>query len=211
LDLLAGLSDRDARAGLAEAFKVALIRDAAFYEQLCRDVDRLAARDPDAVAAMVMRCAELHLQHMRESGDPFEQGVARPLDFGHWSAHHLEVMSAYRISHGDAVATGILLDLLYAAGQGWVGTGEPERLASVLRRIGFPLWHEPLAGVDAAGRPLLFAGLDRFREHLGGRLCLTMPDGVGAMRDVHAIDEAAMVRALSRLRGLADRAGAVRS
>ena len=39
----------------------------------------------------IKRTAHLHLDHIRTSGDPFEMGTARPLDFGHWSAHRLEL------------------------------------------------------------------------------------------------------------------------
>ena len=48
------------------------------------------------------------------SGDPYELGSARPLDFGHWVAHKLEQISAFRIGHGEAVAVGLAVDLIYS-------------------------------------------------------------------------------------------------
>ena len=63
---------------------------------------------------LIRRCAELHVDHIAGGGDPFERGSARPLDFGHWSAHKLEQLTQYQLSHGEAVAVGIALDTLYS-------------------------------------------------------------------------------------------------
>ncbi len=97
------LEDREWLGGVAEAFKVAIIRDAAFFDELCENAARLRRRDLPAMERVVRRAAVLHLDHTRTSGDPFEFGAARPLDFGHWSAHKLEAMSEYAIGHGQAV------------------------------------------------------------------------------------------------------------
>src|SRR5205823_5396551 len=83
--LLASLSPRDRRAGFVEAVKVALIRDPEFFESLERDVKQLREFDPAAVQRTIYHCAELHLNHISSSSDPFEFGSARPLDFGHWA------------------------------------------------------------------------------------------------------------------------------
>src|SRR5579862_410663 len=72
LDFLASLSPRDKRAGFVEAVKVALIRDAAFFGQIEREADRLRALDPAAMESLIYRSAELHLNHIATSGDPFE-------------------------------------------------------------------------------------------------------------------------------------------
>ena len=111
--LLASLSDRDKRNGYVEAVKVALIRDRTFFEWIEGLADALAAFEPKPMQRLIRRCAELHIDHIATSGDPFEFGSARPLDFGHWAAHKLEQLSEYRIRHGEAVAIGIALDVLY--------------------------------------------------------------------------------------------------
>src|SRR3990172_348148 len=81
-DFLCTLPARDMRAGMAEAVKVALIRDSAFFDLLYRERRRLAAFKPEVMEKTIMRCAELHLEHISRGGDPFEQGASRPLDFG---------------------------------------------------------------------------------------------------------------------------------
>ena len=105
-NLLATLSPRQKRSGYVEAVKVACIRDAQFFDELERDAGKLTAFVPDAMKFLIQRCAELHLDHIAASGDPFESGSARPLDFGHWAAHKLEQLSHFGISHGEAVAIG---------------------------------------------------------------------------------------------------------
>src|SRR5579859_2250736 len=104
--LLATLHPREKRAGYAEAVKVACIRDGAFFDAIERDSRLLRRFEPEAMRRLIRRCAELHVDHIANGGDPFEFGSARPLDFGHWSAHKLEQVSQFRISHGAAVAIG---------------------------------------------------------------------------------------------------------
>lgn len=186
--LLATLPDVHWRDGIAEAFKVALIKDAGFFDWLCDNAAALADRDAAAMEHLIYRCAELHLRHIREGGDPFETGQARPLDFGHWSAHHLELMSGYRLSHGSAVAIGIMLDTWYAVRQGWLDAAVAEQLHEGLTRAGFTLWHDAIQQRNPSGRRVLHEGLDRFREHLGGSLCLTLPDRVGSSRNIDTMD-----------------------
>src|SRR5712691_2392571 len=108
------LSRRDKVAGMAEAVKVALVRDPEFFAWMRANVQALAACEPQTLSRLVRRCAELHLEHIATSGDPFELGSARPLDFGHWAAHKLEALSGNRLRHGEAVAIGMALDTVYS-------------------------------------------------------------------------------------------------
>lgn len=192
LDFIATLDRRDRIAGIAEAVKVALIRDPAFFRWLEAHVAALAAGERAAMATMIRRCAELHLAHISGGGDPFEQGNARPLDYGHWAAHKLEALTGHDIRHGEAVAIGVALDTRYAAATGLLDDGVAERVCALLEAIGFRLWHARLAARDAAGRLLLLDGLEEFREHLGGELTLAMLTGIGHAVDLHAIDRAAV-------------------
>lgn len=81
--LLTSLTRRDQIAGLAEAVKVALIKDRTFFEWMEQHADALAHFDHAASRYAIRRCAELHLHHITGAGDPFERGNGRPLDYGH--------------------------------------------------------------------------------------------------------------------------------
>jgi len=198
-DLLSTLSTRDCHAGMAEAVKVALLRDPDFFEWMWRNAERLARCEPAATDALVRRTAELHMQHIAESGDPFEHGAAKPLDYGHWAAHKLESLSSYELRHGEAVAIGLAIDSRYAAERGVLAEEVVARVCVLLERLGFTLWHSALAEKIPNGRRVVLAGLEEFREHLGGNLVLTLLRDVGAPVDVDGIDEARMERAIAWL------------
>ncbi len=186
--------------GVAEAFKVALIKDAEFFSVLCREAERYRERDIAAMERMIIRCADLHLEHIRMNGDPFEMGRARPLDFGHWAAHKLETMSNYRVSHGEAVATGLAVDALCAVERGWLASEDGDALMRGLIASGFSLWHPELERRLGDGALEVLGGLADFQEHLGGELCITFPAGLGRKQEVHEIDPAGMERAVMRLK-----------
>ena len=200
------LPDRDWLCGVAEAFKVSIIRDRNFFDWLCEQAPRFPAREEAPMEALIRRCAQIHLEHIRSHGDPFEFGRARPLDFGHWAAHKLELLSHFRVSHGEAVATGILLDSIYAREKGWLTPAEFDAIARGLDQSGFALWSDELDQRTADGEREVFRGLLDFREHLGGELTVTFPRGLGARQEVHEIDLALMDHALDLLRSISRRA-----
>ena len=194
------LEDRDWRSGISEALKVALIKDAAFFNFLEENAAKLAARDMPAMQYLIHRCAEMHLQHIA-GGDPFEQGSSRPLDFGHWSAHKLEQLSNYRIRHGEAVAIGIALDSVYSYLLGWLSAAELARIIEVIRTLGFALYVPELALhlTDAAHPDSLLHGLQEFREHLGGKLTITLLTQIGRGVEVHEINDQLVIAAVQQL------------
>ncbi len=199
-DFLRTLHPRDRIAGIAEAVKVALIRDRVFFEWMEAHAEALREFAPAATARMIRRCAELHLRQITQGGDAFEKGSARPLDYGHWSAHRLESLTSHELRHGEAVAIGVALDTRYSVQVGMLAPGTEDRVHRTLKRIGFHLWHPAMESKDAAGRPLLLDGLEEFREHLGGELSVTMLAEIGRGVDVHSVDRDEVLRAMSWLR-----------
>jgi 3-dehydroquinate synthase len=191
---LTTLSDRDWKAGTSEAVKVALLKDAAFFDELEELAPAVGERELAAMSSLIRRCAELHLSHITGSGDPFETGSNRPLDFGHWSAHKLEVLSGYRLRHGEAVAIGIALDCTYAHLAGLLPVAQLRRVLALLEAFGFSL------SVPELDDPRLLDGLVDFREHLGGELTVTLLRTIGGSLDVHEIDRMLMTRAIRSLR-----------
>ncbi|MBT5705294.1 3-dehydroquinate synthase [Verrucomicrobia bacterium] len=200
LQFLDSLPDRDKRAGYSEAVKVALIRDGRFFESLEKDAVLLKSFDSEAMERLVRRCAELHVEHIAGSGDPFEFGSARPLDFGHWAAHKLEQISDYRIRHGEAVAIGVALDTVYS---GLIGLLDPDSVERVLRLfadLGMETYASELHYTDSEGDQMLLRGLEEFREHLGGDLTITLLEGIGQGVEVHSMNLPKVVEALAILR-----------
>ena len=182
-----------------EAVKVALIRDRSFFEQIEARADDLAKFDEDAMHYIIRKSAALHLEHIAGSGDPFELGSARPLDFGHWVAHKLEQLSDFRIGHGDAVAIGLGVDLLYSSKIGLIKKSSAERCLHLLNRLGFELYDEILGFKSKQGKHVILEGLEEFREHLGGELTITLLQGIGEGVEVHAMDRAKILESVEDL------------
>ncbi len=197
--LLNSLPEREKRAGYIEAIKVALIRDQRFFEMIEQDAAALAAFEPSAMQRLIFRSAELHLNHIATSGDPFEFGSARPLDFGHWAAHKLEQISDYQIRHGEAVAIGIALDVVYSRKIGLLTAVAAERILTLLEKLGFALFANELLNVDAENNLLVLKGLEEFREHLGGELTITLLQNVGVGIEVHEVNLPKVVESIYEL------------
>ena len=198
-NFLATLTPADKRGGYVEAVKVACIRDLKFFHELERDAQKLAAFEPDAMKHLIRRCAELHLEHIATGGDPFEIGSARPLDFGHWAAHKLEQLSNFEISHSDAVAIGIALDVVYSKQIGLLGAESATRILHLLEQLGFRLFTDELLNADNSNGLTILSGLEEFREHLGGELTITLLNEIGRGFEVHKMDPQKIVEAIQEL------------
>lgn len=196
LRFLDTLSDRDKRAGLAEAIKVALIKDHTFFNWLEENAQALGAFREEYLQKSIEWCARLHLQHITTNGDPFEKGSARPLDFGHWAAHKLEDLTNYDIRHGEAVAIGIVLDSIYSGLMNFIDRKATIRIRKLFEILGFNPAFEFLNGIDT---DQLLAGLEEFREHLGGKLTITLLREIGNGFEVHEIDINQMKKAFQHL------------
>lgn len=200
-DFLTSLDERDWRSGMAEAVKVALIKDPEFFEFIATHAQALAYRDMAAMQQLIYRCAQLHLEHISKSGDPFEAGSSRPLDFGHWAAHKLEQLTDYRLRHGEAVAIGIALDSTYSYLIGLLLQSDWQRIMDTLVALGFTLYVPEMS--EQQHPRCLFKGLSEFREHLGGELTLMLLQGIGRGVEVHEVDLALYRQAISILQEFA--------
>ena len=200
IEFLTALEPRDKIAGMAEAVKVALIRDAMFFAWLEQHADELVAFQTQAMAYMIRRCAELHMRQIAHGGDPFETGSARPLDYGHWAAHKLEVLTQHALRHGEAVAIGLALDSRYSVQVGWLEAGEEARICALLEKLGFRLWHPLLEKRNDDGALTVLSGLRDFREHLGGELTITLLREVGVGEEVHEMNEGEIRKAIAWLK-----------
>jgi len=194
------LSQRDWRAGISEAVKVALIREAGFFYWICEQAQNLENRDLEVMQSLIYRCAKHHMQHISTNGDPFEKGSSRPLDFGHWAAHKLEQLTDYEVKHGEAVAIGIALDVAYSYHIGLLDKVSMQQVHDCLKALGFAIYHPLLHNEDRTGfNPILWDGLEEFREHLGGELTIMLLDKIGHGVEVHVMDQQVLDKAAQEL------------
>ena len=191
--LLDTLSERDFRCGFSEAVKVALLKDRHFFDEICRHAGQIVGRGPEAWP-VIASSARWHLRHITEGGDAFEMLEARPLDFGHWSAHKLESMTEFQLRHGEAVAIGVAIDTVYSHLVHGFPRDAMERVFACLESLGLLLDHPALERTEE-----LLQGLEEFRQHLGGRLTVTMLRDIGQPIDVHQIQPAVMRQAIDEV------------
>ncbi|BAO75277.1 3-dehydroquinate synthase [Winogradskyella sp. PG-2] len=190
------LQERDWVSGIAEAIKVALVRDKVFFKFIQDNAEVLYKRDKETMQYLIYKCAKLHMEHIAQGGDPFESGSSRPLDFGHWAAHKLEYMTNYQLRHGEAVAIGMAIDLTYAYLINLIDFNTLESILKVIENVGFNL-DLPITSENELQK--LLGGIEEFREHLGGQLTITLISKIGTKNDVHYIDMNKMQQAIKML------------
>ncbi len=196
--LLSGLSDRDFCCGFSEAVKVALLKDPEFFHFLSHSAEAIAERQQPQTRQALRRSVLLHLWHITRQGDPFELQQARPLDFGHWSAHKMEAITNYGLKHGEAVSIGVAVDVAYSHLRHGLPLNIAEQTLATLQGLKLPIWSSALC------EEIIFDGLEEFRQHLGGELTITLIEDLGKPIDVHAIDLVAMREAMAMVAALAD-------
>lgn len=203
-NFLTTLDDRDWRAGISEAIKVALIKDLSFFDWLESNAEALAAREMEPMKEHIIRSAQMHMDHIAGK-DPFEFGSSRPLDFGHWAAHKLEKLSDFRVRHGEAVAIGIALDSTYSFLQGRISEAELRRIINLMKTLGFDLFAPELQG------DTLIEGLREFQEHLGGQLTIMLLEQLGKGIEVHEMDEELIRRSVDLLQSFQEKSDLIAS
>ena len=134
---LATLPDREYRGGLAEAVKHGLIADQSYFEWIESAAEAILRRDPAALAHLVRRSVEIKAEVVSE--DERESGRRAILNAGHTVAHALESASDYRLSHGEAVALGLVAECALAERMGVAESGLSDRVRALLQRLGLPV------------------------------------------------------------------------
>ena len=141
------LPDRELSAGLAEVIKYGLIGDLPFFEWLEAHMDRLLAREPDALAYAIRRSCENKAAVV--AADEKEGGIRAHLNLGHTFGHAIEAGMGYGVwLHGEAVAGGTVLAADLSRRLGHLSDADVARIRDLLHRAGLPD-SAPDLGVEA--------------------------------------------------------------
>lgn len=202
VDFLKSLPEPRLLDGFIEAIKVALIKDSAFFRYIEENAQAILQRDFATILKVLEDSARHHVLHIARNGDPFELTSSRPLDFGHWSAHKLEVLSGYTLSHGESVAIGIALDSIYSQRKGYLSEANLQRILKLIQTFGFRIYDERLSALTEDGGYAILQGLEEFREHMGGELTIPMLRDVGDMFEVNDMDAPLLVESIESLRSM---------
>ena len=140
------LPDRELKAGLAEVIKYGLIRDLPFLEWIEANLERLLARDADALAEAVERSCRNKAEVV--AADETEQGERATLNLGHTFGHAIETGLGYgEWLHGEAVAAGAVMAAELSHRLGWITEADVARVRRIHERAGLPVKGAPL-GAD---------------------------------------------------------------
>ena len=139
IDTLDTLPERELSAGLAEVIKYGLIRDADFLAWLEANLERLVARDTEALAFAIERSCRNKAEVV--AADETEQGERALLNLGHTFGHAIETGLGYgEWLHGEAVAAGTMMAAALSRRLGWIGAEDVARIESLFVRAGLPVW-----------------------------------------------------------------------
>ena len=144
---LATLGERERAQGLVEAVKHGAILDPDYFERLVEQAPRLLSAEADALAPSVARSVELKAAIVTE--DEREAGLREILNFGHTIGHALEAASGYRLGHGAAVATGMVLEGRLGEAMGVTEAGTAARLEASVGALGFRVAEAAPPDLDA--------------------------------------------------------------
>ena len=137
LKTLSTLPDRELRAGLAEVIKYGIIRDAALFRRLERDLIALLARDTKVLGPVIRQCCAIKADVV--GADEKEGGVRAILNFGHTIGHAIEAISGYgRYLHGEAISIGQIAAAHISADRLGLPTADVDRIERLFTRAGLP-------------------------------------------------------------------------
>ena len=166
------LPTRELRAGLAEVIKYGVIRDAAFFDWLDDNLDRLLALDATALAHAVATSCRIKAAVVQT--DERETGLRAILNFGHTFGHALEALTGYeRLLHGEAVAIGMVMAADLSSRWGKLPRADARRIRDLIARAGLPVKPPPVS----ADAMLEAMGMDK--KVVDGRIRLVLTDAIG--------------------------------
>jgi 3-dehydroquinate synthase len=189
------LDERQMRSGLAESIKVALMKDAYLFELVEKYSQHVLSKDFSAESRAYEIMWDTIVAHLDQiKSDPYERKLARPLDFGHEWGHRLEIITEYRLNHGEAVSIGMAIDSYISFSRKYITETDLNRILNLMEAIGLPRYdHQAtLGGIGP--------GLESFRRHLGGQLTISLLASIGTKVDVHEIDRKEVLEALDYLK-----------
>ncbi len=191
--VLATLPERQVSSGLAEVVKTAFLADRESVAQTSRSVERVLARDLAPTTLLVLLSAEMKAAVV--SADEREAGLRELLNFGHTFGHAYEAASAYRATHGESVAIGMVFATALAEDLGLATRALRPALEELLSRAGLPT----RARIPARA----WTFLARDKKARSGTTRWILPRRIGGFSAVSGVEPRSLARAARVVEGKA--------
>ena len=180
--MLATLPERELKNGLAEAVKTAMLGDAELFELIEAHAGELLEKplQPSLYGEIIRRC---RVKAAIVAADAHEHGTRAFLNYGHTFGHALELLSGFRIAHGEGVALGMLVAAKLAVKLGFCDAATERRQLALLRALGLPTEVPPVAPET------WFDTMRGDKKAHDGRVVFILPEKIGKVRIVDTLTE----------------------
>ncbi|MBC8499170.1 MAG: 3-dehydroquinate synthase [Candidatus Atribacteria bacterium] len=212
-EVLQTLSDQDIKNGIVETIKIAVIKSPAFFKWLEKNIDQLLKKHRDLLCELVKEAVSLKVDIVLK--DPWERGLRKMLNFGHSIGHALEVETGYQdLSHGEAVALGMLIETKIARNRGICSQDLEEQIKQILSFQPSHMSFPPACAVhaDRRKRESIFNYLknidyNKFWETLTldkknsqGKITFILPEALGKAVLIDDINKKEVIKALEEFK-----------
>jgi 3-dehydroquinate synthase len=166
--------------GIAEAIKYGIIADPSIFNDLEQHKDKLISKDIDFLESIINRCVQIKA-NVVEQDENEARGIRTILNFGHTVGHALESVARYRISHGEAVAWGMIAAADISHRLGYCDKDTAMRIERVVRQYRFP----PKLNIP---REKLINFLMRDKKFINKKVRMVLVEKLGVVKVVEGID-----------------------
>jgi len=203
-EVLQTLSDKDIKNGIAEAIKIAVIKSPAFFKWLEKNMSQLLKKNTDLLCKLVENAVSLKIEIVLQ--DPWERGLRKVLNFGHSIGHALEVRARYQnLSHGEAVALGMLIETKIARNRGMCSEEFEEKIKQILSflslSLSFPRKPESMfkyfQNVDYNQ---FCETLILDKKNVQGRMAFILPEALGKVNLIDNITKEEVIKSLEEFK-----------
>ncbi|MGC9454340.1 MAG: 3-dehydroquinate synthase [Phycisphaerae bacterium] len=198
VNVLRTLPADELRGGLSECVKHGVIRDESLLGFIETNAEKILACDPDVMTELISRNVAIKAAVVAE--DEREAGTRAHLNFGHTIGHGIEAAGGYGgLSHGQAVALGMVAECRIAVERGMLGESDADRVTRLLMRLGLPVRR---AGLDAQE---VWGIMQHDKKVLSGQVRMVLPSALGRVDVYDDIKPDEVTRALELLRNSDER------
>jgi len=205
-EVLQTLSERDINNGIVETIKIAVINSPSLFRWLEKNIAQILNKNIHLLGELVREAVPLKVDIVLK--DPWERGLRNLLNFGHSIGHALEVEARYQgLSHGEAVALGMLIETKIAHHRGMCSEALEEQIKSILSFLPACAVHadrRKQESINTAIKELdlnqLWETLTLDKKNIQGKMRFILPETLGKVTLVDDITKEEVIKALEEFK-----------
>jgi len=188
ISLLKSLADQEMKNGLAEVIKYGIIRDSELFQILENNLDKIRAYDQAILEEIVARCASIKAEIVQS--DERDTGLRNILNFGHTTGHAIETVTRFKISHGQAIALGMIVAAEIAREMDLLSEGQVSRIISLTEKAGLA------TRISGLNRANILRAMKHDKKVTSGKIRFILPIAIGEVIINDQVDRRILKKAL---------------